>query len=57
MMSPFFVKASDSHGVSAEDAREAVRTLLRYMGEDPNRDGLLETPDRVCRAWIITDCP
>jgi GTP cyclohydrolase I len=52
MMSPFFVKASDSHGVSAEDAREAVRTLLRYMGENPNRDGLMETPDRVCRAWI-----
>lgn len=51
-MSPFFTKATDQNGIDAEQAREAVRTLLRYMGEDPNRDGLLETPDRVCRAWI-----
>ena len=33
------------------DALAAVRTLLRYLGEDPNRDGLLETPDRVLRAY------
>ena len=32
-------------------AREAVRTLLRYAGEDPTRDGLLDTPDRVLRSW------
>lgn len=51
-MSPYFVKATDNNGVNAEDAREAVRTLLRYMGEDPDRDGLMETPDRVCRAWV-----
>ena len=51
-MSPFFTKASDNNGVLAEEAREAVRTLLRYMGENPDRDGLLETPDRVCRAWV-----
>jgi GTP cyclohydrolase I len=51
-MSPFFVKATDNNGISAEEARDAVRTLLRYMGEDPERDGLLETPDRVCRAWV-----
>jgi len=51
-MSPFFVKAIDSHGVSADEAREAVRTLLRYMGEEPDREGLMETPDRVCRAWV-----
>lgn len=51
-MSPFFVKATDNNGVSAEDARQAVQTLLRYMGEDPERDGLVETPDRVCRAWV-----
>ncbi|MEY4064494.1 MAG: cyclohydrolase FolE [Pseudomonadota bacterium] len=51
-MSPFFVKATDSNGIDAQSARAAVRTLLRYMGEDPDRDGLLETPDRVCRAWL-----
>lgn len=32
-------------------AEEAVRTLLRYVGEDPERDGLLRTPFRVVRAY------
>lgn len=34
------------HGI----AEEAVKTLLRLVGEDPDRDGLQGTPDRVCRA-------
>ncbi len=34
-----------------EQAEEAVRTLLAYAGEDPAREGLLETPGRVVRAW------
>lgn len=51
-MSPYSVKATDNHDVSADEAREAVRTLLRYMGEEPEREGLMETPDRVCRAWV-----
>jgi len=36
---------------SAEEAQEAVRTLLRWAGEDPNREGLLDTPARVTRAY------
>jgi GTP cyclohydrolase IA len=32
-------------------ARNAVTTLLRFIGEDPTRDGLAETPARVVRAW------
>jgi GTP cyclohydrolase IA len=40
-----------NNGPSDFDAREAVKTLLRYMGEDPEREGLLDTPDRVVRAW------
>lgn len=36
---------------TAEEAKEAVRTLLRWAGDDPNREGLLETPDRVVRAY------
>jgi len=32
-------------------ARAAVRTLLQYIGENPNREGLLETPRRVVKAW------
>ena len=37
--------------VSEEEAREAVRVLLRWAGDDPDREGLRETPDRVVRAW------
>ena len=36
---------------SEEEARDAVRTLLRWAGDDPDREGLLETPDRVIRAY------
>jgi len=32
-------------------AEEAVRTLIRWAGDDPTREGLLETPDRVVRAY------
>src|SRR6516164_9493135 len=37
--------------VSREDAEEAVRTLLRWAGDDPGREGLLETPKRVVNAY------
>jgi len=32
-------------------AKEAVKTLLKYIGEDSEREGLLETPDRVIRSY------
>lgn len=34
-----------------DDVQEAVRTLLRWAGDDPTREGLLDTPSRVARAW------
>ncbi len=34
-----------------DDVREAVRTLIRWAGDDPDREGLLDTPARVARAW------
>ena len=37
--------------VSREDAEEAVRVLLRWAGDDPEREGLLETPKRVVNAY------
>ena len=37
--------------VSDKAAEEAVGTVLRYIGEDPGRDGLVDTPGRVVRAW------
>ena len=36
---------------SEEEAKEAVRTLLRWAGDDPEREGLLDTPGRVVRAY------
>jgi GTP cyclohydrolase I len=32
-------------------AADAVTTLLRFIGEDPSRDGLIDTPARVLKAW------
>ncbi|HEY4367089.1 MAG TPA: GTP cyclohydrolase I FolE [Steroidobacteraceae bacterium] len=37
--------------VTATEAEEAVRTLLRWAGEDPQREGLRDTPTRVVRAY------
>jgi len=34
-----------------EDAEAAVRTLIRWAGDDPLREGLLDTPARVARAY------
>lgn len=37
---------------SQAEAEEAVRTLLRWVGEDPAREGLLDTPSRVAKAYL-----
>ena len=34
-----------------DDVSAAVRTLIRWAGDDPEREGLLDTPRRVARAW------
>ncbi|MEO6263663.1 MAG: GTP cyclohydrolase I FolE [Luteimonas sp.] len=45
-------QANDSaDSASREAAEEAVRTLLRWAGEDPAREGLLDTPKRVVKAY------
>jgi GTP cyclohydrolase I len=36
---------------SREEALEAVRTLIRWAGDDPSREGLIGTPDRVVRSY------
>lgn len=36
---------------SRAEAEEAVRTLIRWAGDDPTREGLLNTPDRVARSY------
>src|SRR5690606_38295855 len=39
------------HGVARAQAEEAVRTLLRWAGDDPGREGLRDTPKRVVEAY------
>ena len=34
-----------------KDVTDAIRTLIRWAGDDPTREGLLDTPLRVARAW------
>ena len=36
---------------SPEEAMEAVKTLLAFTGDDPTREGLVETPKRVIKAY------
>ena len=47
-------KADDLNGLkrpSKEEAEAAVRTLIEWAGDDPDREGLRGTPDRVARAY------
>ena len=37
--------------VSDKQAEEAYKTILKWIGEDPNREGLIETPRRVIKAF------
>src|SRR5687767_13988862 len=38
------------------DVAEAVRTMIRWAGDDPDREGLRDTPERVARAWKEYAC-
>lgn len=51
MVSSKIVEMANDEKPSREQAEEAVRTLLKYIGEDPKREGLVETPARVVRAY------
>ena len=44
-------KILDTKKVSDKEAEEAIKTILTWMGEDPKREGLLETPKRVIKAF------
>lgn len=41
----------NTHGVSEDELRKALRTILTAIGDDPDREGLKDTPDRVLRMW------
>ncbi|WP_435417810.1 GTP cyclohydrolase I FolE [Parerythrobacter aurantius] len=47
----------DGSGVSSkpdvpQEVQNAIRTLIKWAGDDPDREGLLDTPKRVGRAWL-----
>ena len=48
---PALKPAGIDHRPSREEAEEAVRTLLSYIGDDPTREGLQDTPKRVVNAY------
>ena len=45
------IKAVEETAPTREDAERAIRTLIRWAGDDPEREGLLDTPGRVARAY------
>ena len=44
-------EAEDGKLPVPHDVQEAIRTLIRWSGDDPQREGLIDTPARVARAW------
>lgn len=48
---PRAAEAATAARPSREEAEQAVRTLLRWAGEDPTREGLVDTPARVVRSY------
>ncbi|WP_300527141.1 GTP cyclohydrolase I FolE [Maricaulis sp.] len=45
------VAATEPARPSREEAEAAVRTLIAWAGDDPNREGLIDTPKRVAKAY------
>ncbi len=41
----------ERNGVKRQDAEQAIRTLIQWAGDNPDREGVLKTPARVARAW------
>ena len=37
--------------VVPDEIKESIRNLIRWAGDDPDREGLADTPNRVARAW------
>lgn len=45
------LRAKLEEKISKEEAKKAIQTILKYIGENPNREGLIETPKRVIKAF------
>ena len=37
--------------ITRNEAEEAIKTLIEYLGDDPNREGLIDTPKRVIKSF------
>lgn len=47
----FEIDAAEGKIFVPEDIQDAIRNLIRWAGDDPDREGLADTPKRVARAW------
>ncbi|MBV7255790.1 GTP cyclohydrolase I FolE [Pacificimonas sp. WHA3] len=45
------VASTDRDANVPDDVLSAIRTLIEWTGDDPEREGLIDTPGRVARAW------
>jgi GTP cyclohydrolase I len=50
-MGDLVTSPEDGKIVVPDEIQEAISTLIRWTGDDPSREGLLDTPKRVARAW------
>lgn len=40
-----------THSLTPQLVRQSLREFIAYIGDDPDREGLIETPDRILRSW------
>ena len=51
LMTDDMIPQNESDKPGRDEAEAAVRTLLAYIGENPDREGLVDTPKRFVKAW------
>ena len=49
---PFTSSTASEARPTREEAESAIRTLIRWAGDDPAREGLLDTPKRVAKSYL-----
>ena len=49
--SSLIIDEQEKRTITQEEAEQAIKILIEYIGEDPNREGLMETPKRVIKSF------
>ena len=49
--SSLIIDEQEKRSITQEEAEQAIKLLIEYIGEDPNREGLMETPKRVIKSF------